>query len=547
MGKTNLSRREFIAAAGMGAAALTLSTGQLSAYAAKIGPREDYPVVVIGAGLGGLTAAAYLSRAGFPVTVVEQHSVPGGYATAFERGQGQYRFEVSLHGTSINNNTPAKILEELGILDRLDLVPLPDVYRIKTASSDIVVPHKDPQAFIQRLSERFPQEAAGIKGFVGEMLAIHDETEAYGRKGATLKRWSKMFFPILYPKMWKVRNQTLADLLDDHVADPEVRRSLSFLWGYYGLPPEKLSAFYYSIATASYLKNGSFYIKDRSQQLSDLLAEAIETAGGKLIYDTAAEKILLKDQAVSGVVLAGGATLPARAVVSNACAPTLFNEMLPAGSLPQTYLDKLRSYRPSISCFIVWLGIDRSLRGELPGYSTSIGSNHSPEESYSMALQGEIERVPYNLCLYDNLYEGYSAPGTSTLQIFALSGFDPWRPFEADYRGGQKAAYAAQKKRWAETLIRRAEADLLPGLSKMIKVQEAATPLTNWRFTGNTEGAIYGFEQSLENAFMNRISNQTPIKGLYLAGAWGEPGGGFTGVLRSGRRTFEKMMRAWGA
>jgi prolycopene isomerase len=547
MVNTNFSRREFIAAAGAGAAALTLSRTRLSAEAADLGPLENYPVVVIGAGLGGLTCGAYLARAGFPVTVVEQHSIPGGYATAFERAAGKFRFEVSLHGTSINNNTPAEILAELGILERLDLVPLPEVFRIKTTAGDIVVPQGDPPSFIQRLSERFPAEADGIAGFVNQMLAIHGETEAYGRKGESLKRWTKFLFPLLNPNMWKVRRQTLADLLDDHVADPEVRHTLSFLWGYYGLPPEKLSAFYYAIATASYLKNGSFYIKDRSQQLSDLLAETITAGGGELVYDTAVEKVELQNGAVSAAVLSDGSSLPARAVVSNASAPTLFNEMLPEGSLPQAYLERIRSYRPSISCFIVWLGVDRSLRGELPGYSTSVGSSHSPEESYALALRGEIERQPYTLCLYDNLYDGYSAPGTSTLQLFTLCGYAPWRQFEADYRLGRKRAYAAQKKHWADTLIRRAEADLLPGLSQMVAVEEAATPLTNWRYTGNTEGAIYGFEQSMENAFMNRISNQTPIKGLYLAGAWGEPGGGFSGALRSGRLTFEQIMRAWGA
>jgi prolycopene isomerase len=271
MVNTNFSRREFIAAAGAGAAALTLSRTRLSAEAADLGPLEKYPVVVIGAGLGGLTCGAYLARAGFPVTVVEQHSIPGGYATAFERAAGKFRFEVSLHGTSINNNTPAEILAELGILERLDLVPLPEVFRIKTTAGDIVVPQGDPPSFIQRLSERFPAEADGIAGFVNQMLAIHGETEAYGRKGESLKRWTKFLFPLLNPNMWKVRRQTLADLLDDHVADPEVRHTLSFLWGYYGLPPEKLSAFYYAIATASYLKNGSFYISAGHRDVVNLL------------------------------------------------------------------------------------------------------------------------------------------------------------------------------------------------------------------------------------------------------------------------------------
>ena len=80
----------------------------------------------------------------------------------------------------------------------------------------------------------------------------------------------------------------------------------------------------------------------------------------------------------------------------------------------------------------------------------------------------------------------------------------------------------------------------------VIEVKEAAPPLTNWRYTSNTEGAIYGFEQSMGNSFMRRIDNRSPIKRLYLAGAWGNPGGGFAGVLRAGEMTFQKMMEDWG-
>ena len=78
----------------------------------------------------------------------------------------------------------------------------------------------------------------------------------------------------------------------------------------------------------------------------------------------------------------------------------------------------------------------------------------------------------------------------------------------------------AEKERWAKTLIRRAEETVIPGLSSTIEVELTASPLTNWAFTGNTHGALYGFEQSMDNAYMTRIQNETPIEGLYLAGAW---------------------------
>jgi len=76
-------------------------------------------------------------------------------------------------------------------------------------------------------------------------------------------------------------------------------------------------------------------------------------------------------------------------------------------------------------------------------------------------------------------------------------------------------------------------------------VKESATPLTNWRFTRNPEGAIYGFEQAMNNSYMNRIDNRTPIKGLYLASAWSKPGGGYTAVMSSGQTAFAKLMEDW--
>ena len=112
----SLSRRSFLTISAMTAAALTLDWHKISAYAAKMGSESDYPTVVIGAGLGGLVCGAYLARQGVPVTVVEQHSIPGGYATSFDRAGGKFNFEVSLHGTSINNNGAARILDDIGIL-----------------------------------------------------------------------------------------------------------------------------------------------------------------------------------------------------------------------------------------------------------------------------------------------------------------------------------------------------------------------------------------------------------------------------------------------
>jgi len=542
--KEKISRRSFLTISAMTAAYLALDGEKISALAANMGPKSNYPTVIIGAGLGGLSCAAYLAKAGIPITVVEQHDIPGGYATSFDRAKGKFTFEVSLHGTSINNNAAARILKELGVMEKLQLVELPEVYHLKTSTMEISAPSRNPEAFIRLLSQHFPQEQEGIRGFINEIIAIAEEGSNLDQKKGKI---FKSLFPIQYPKMWKVRGQTLSQLLDSFVKDPALRDILTALWGYYGLPPSKLSGFYFAVATGEYLKNGSFYIKPNSQALSNALVEVIEASGGKMLYETKAEKILVKNGAVQGVVLSNGKVLPARAVASNASALTTFTEMLPREWVPADYLTKLQGYRPSISCFLVWLGLNRELRGKIKGYGIHVSSGQGSEADYQSYLKGEVEQGSFGVALYNNLFEGYSRPGTSNLMLLFLCGYEPWRKFEADYRAGRKEAYYKEKARWTDILIKRTEEKVIPGLSSMIEVKEAATPLTNWRFTGNTQGAIYGFEQSMENAFMNRIDNRTPIKGLYLSSAWGSPGGGYAGVLRTGEATFQKMMEDWGA
>ena len=538
-----ISRRSFLAISAITAASLALDWKKISAYAAKMGPKKEYPTVIIGAGLGGLCCGAYLTKQGIPVTVVEQHDIPGGYATTFDRAGGKFTFEVSLHGTSINNNAPARILKDVGVLDRLQLVELPEVYRLKAPNLDISVPQRDPEAYIRLLAKHFPSEKDGIRGFLQEMIGLAEEVNRFHLKKGKI---FKLLFPIQYRKMWNVRNKTLADLMNDYVKDPDLQNVFASLWSYYGLPPSKLSGFYYANAIGDFLKNGSYYIKERSQQLSSALADVIEGSGGKILYETLVQKILVKNGAVKGVVISGGKVLPARAVVSNASALTTFRKMLPPEVVPADYLKKLEGYRPSISTFIVWLGLNRELRAKIEGCGIHVSSGKGPESDYQFYSRGEVDKGSFSVSIYDNLFEGYSVPGTSTVMLLFLSGYEPWRKFETDYRAGRKDAYYKEKERWTEILIRRAEEKVVPGLSSMIEVKEAATPLTNWRYTRNTEGAIYGFEQSMDNAYMKRIDNQTPINGLYLASAWGNPGGGYSGVLRGGESTFQKMMEDWG-
>jgi phytoene dehydrogenase-like protein len=545
MWSKRITRREFLGVSAMAAASTALCctslniSKKLEALRDKKKYPSQYPTVVIGAGLGGLTCAVFLARAGFPVTVLEQHDVPGGYATSFKRGD--YDFEVSLHATSVKNNAIHDMYRDLGLLEKIELVELERSHRVLSPEYDIILPDCDPDAYVDLLSSKFPQERKGIKGFVGEIIGIHNETYKLYRTIREKGDFVRATFPLQYPKMWNVRSKTLAQLLDDHVKDRRVRGILSYLWGYYGLPPSRLSGFLYATATGDYLKNGSYYIKSRSQSLSNALADIIRESGSVLL-GTSAESIIARGGVVSGVRTADGKIIPARIVVSNANVPDTFNRMLSTDLDCSDYLKKLSGYRPSISAFNVWLGLKGELRGKIPGCCIHVSTGDDSDTSYGNALKGDFGKNGFGVAVYDNYFKGYSIPGRSTVSIIQLSGYEPWRSFERDYFAGRKREYLRVKDRIAKELIHRAEKYVIPDLSSMIEVVESSTPLTNLRYTRNPEGAIYGYEQSMDNSFMNRIENNTPVKGLYLASAWGNPGGGYSGVMRCGANTFKRIV-----
>ena len=552
MSKNNhisISRREFIQLAAAATAALTVDWGQVKSLAAAIEPKKDFPVVVIGGGLGGLSAAAHLAQNGFPVTLIEQHDRPGGYATSFDRKGGRYTFDVSLHATASAKGGLKESLEGAGVLDKVKTVELPELCRIITPDHDLIWPQRNPAAIIKQLTQIFPDEVEGIKGFFDEILGVIDEAlKPFDRNSW----WDLIRFPWTHQKMWAIRNETLAQVLDQYTRDPKLRSILSTFWPYYGLPPSKLSGFYYAIATASYIQYGGHYIKHRSQDLSNALMQAIENAGGQVLLETEVIDITLKEGVVTGVVLDNGKKLNAKAVISNASVPTtmdlLSRDTAPADmpSKATAYSEKLKSYRPSLSSFLVWLGLNREIGETVKGYEIFFSQHYDPEKTYQAYLACDPHNSGLGVTIYDNAFDGYSTPGTSTVQLLILSGYGPWKGFENDYFAGRKKAYRKQKEKIAKALIDQAEKRVIPGLSSMIEVMEAATPLTNVYYTGNPEGAIYGYEQSMNNAYMNRLQNTTPYKGLYLASAWCNPGGGFQPCLDSGAQAFNALVKDWG-
>ena len=538
-----LNRRDFIKSllAGLSVTALDWSafpTAGRTSYSS-----DEFDAIIIGAGLGGLSCGAAFARQGFKPLVVEQHSKAGGYATTFKRKD--FVFDVSLHSTGAGErNGIHNLIAGFPEITTVEFVPHPHLYRMLYPDYDIRVPQKNLRGYIDMLSGYFPEEKAGIEGIFEDMQGLLNDIQKISQAQNQI---DMSRFALDFPFLAKSVGKTWGQLVDARINNTKLKAIVSSLWVYFGLPPSKLSPFYYAMPTMGYLQGGGYYPIGKSQKISDALVKFIEEHGGKVLLSRKVKEILINDHAAYGIKTEKGEEFRSKVVVSNASAPVTFKKMMQENDYLKEYLNRLDTYSISLSSFQIFLGLNKDLIGELGIKDTEIFYNtgYDQDADYLSMQKSNVENGGYALTLYDNLYKGYSPEGKNILNILNLQGYEHWLPYESDYFQGKKDAYLKEKKRLADIMIDQAEKTLLPGLRAAIEVIEIGTPLTNVRYTGNYCGAVYGFDQTLDNCGQNRLGHKTPIKNLYLAGAWTRPGHGYGAVIPSGLECFTEIMQEW--
>ena len=544
MTQDKIMRRDFLKAALAGLPALALDWDSFPRGDQAAAPKESWDAIIIGSGLGGLSCAAAFARQGFKALVLEQHTVPGGYATTFKR-PGGFEFDVSLHSTTVGErNGLYNLIAGFPEIEDINFVPHQGLYRAIFPEHDIRVPQKDTAGYIALLAGHFPAEKEGLENLFRAIEGVGADLNKYAAAGGQVDMAT---FPRDYPHLLRCVTNTWEQFQAGHIKDPKLKAIVSSLWGYFGLPPSRLASMYYALPLSGYLAQGGYYPVGKSQKISSALAKFIEDRGGKVQLKSRVDAVLLKDQAATGVRTADGKEYLGKVVVSNASAYETFHKMVGAEDFLKAYLARLDGFSISLSSFQVFLGLKKDLIKEVGVKDSEIFyyPDYDHEAGYKASLSADVEHSGFGLTLYDNLYAGYSPKGKNTLNILALQGYEPWKKYEADYFAGRKDAYRAEKERLADILIKKIEASLLPGLSRAIEVKEIGTPLTNLRYTGNTRGAIYGFDQTLDNAMPRRLEHRTPVRHLYLAGAWTQPGHGYGAVIPSGLQCFGEIMREW--
>ena len=496
---------------------------------------DEYDVIVIGSGMGGLTAAALTSGAGLRTLVLEHHFSPGGNAQCFRRKK-MFDFDVGLHyiGDCGPGGLYQAVLRQLGLADKVGFLPMdqdgfdtliyPDLrFRVPAGWDN----------YERRLKEAFPEEARAIERFLSFMKAM-----AHRRFGGSTPEIEALEERLRKP--WDAC--TLGEVFDSLECSLRLRSVLSAESGNYGAPPSRASAALHAFILDHYLK-GAYYVHGGSRTLIDALVGTIEENGGRVRLRSRVSRILVEGGRATGVELAKGEVFRARHVISNADAKRTLLEMVGEERISAGLRERLLAYRMSLPLFVVYLALqvdphDLGLRNS----NYLLAPTYDPEEQYAACLAGEIPERPGAYITIASLKDPESrniAPeGYTNLQIMTIAPaqLSSWGAEQGPASGGRyrhTMPYTVAKRTLEERLLEVAD-EMMPGLVRNVVWRESATPLTQERFTLSTGGTSYGFEHAPDQFGDRRLASQTEIPGLYLAGASTVFGHGIAGAMVSG-------------
>lgn len=476
-----------------------------------------YDIIVIGAGLGGLTAGAKLAKEGKKVLIVEQHDRAGGCATTFQRGD--YTFEVGLHEMDglDPRDMKTKIFRDLGVFEHVEFLKVPEFYHFVHGDFQLTIPH-DPVRAMEILTASFPDEEVGIKAYFDQMLNAR-------KKGKESENEPE---------------RSLGEFLDSIINDELLKLVLLGNLGYFHDDPYSLSLNYYSVAQGSYYQGGGNFIRGGSQKLSDYLAGVIADHGGEVLLNHLVTSIETDGNSATGITyrkLAKGAeevfTAQASVIIANASIPLVANNLLPkvAG---ESLFKQVEELANGASLLTVYLGFDAPPK--------RLGSKNYSTFFFDETIQNQKDIKTNNSSDFANrsfTFVDYSQVDAALTTDDKGVGVICCIDYLSDWDTLDKSSYKARKEEVARIFIQKLEQHI-PGIAAHIVQAEVGTSKTVARYTLNPGGAVYGFAQT---PYRVRKDNIQSVDNLYFASAWTKTGGGFSGAIFSGYLCAMGIMR----
>ncbi|MBS1802954.1 MAG: NAD(P)/FAD-dependent oxidoreductase [Acidobacteria bacterium] len=482
--------------------------------------RTGKKIVIVGAGIAGLSAAVYALKCGYEVEVLEMHDMAGGLAMSWHRGP--YTFETCLHwligskpGGEFN-----RVWKELVDLDRLTFVNPHEFVRIETEDGESLRVYTNADMLEAELLRRSPDDFAAINDFIHSIRTL-GKFRLLDPSGGLAENWFNMLrdLPVM-PLLMKLGKMS-GKQYGVRFADPLLRDFFST--GDMG----KLTAIAMVLSLAWMNEQDAGYCIGGSQALIRLFEEKIDELGGEIRYNARVERVIVEQDCAIGVQLVGGEAIPADWVISAADGHATVYDML-SGRYVDDAIRRIYAEAETFASYIqVSLGIARDLSDQPPMLTRILDS------PVTVDPETRLRHVGFRFFHFDPTFA--PAGKTAVTSVLPTRNYEYW----ANLRDHEPQLYRAEKARVAESVIQVLEKHL-PGIRKVIEVVDVSTPATVIRYTGNWKGSQEGWLM-LPGAGLKPYPNTLPkLDGFFLIGQWIMPGGG----LPSGPMTARPAIKA---
>ncbi len=501
--------------------------------------KDSYDVVVIGAGVGGLTAAALLSKAGLAVCVLEKEPHVGGYLAGFCRKR--FVFDTAIHW--LNQYGAGGILEKLFMAigsDHPQAVEQHRIRRYKGEDFDYLLT-SNPNEMRDQLILDFPKERRGIEKLflkarqIGRSFKNYnrvfrsEETMSLFQKLKNKMRMLEFAIPFI-PYLSYSGEKGLKKGLNRFFKDDQLQQIFS--------GEQELLGCLIPIGW-SYFHDFQSPPKGGSQVITQWLQYVIEFYKNPIGLQCQVKQIYVENGQAAGLSFEHSGNLHhinSKYIIAACDIETLYEKMLPANAIPATLKKKLKDADLYSSSITVSLALDCT--AESLGFNEELIHLVDEHQSFIDQSGGDPMRSEISI-LAPSMRDKSLAPenqGTLTLYMPSSMAYKNEWETHLDISGirVRGEAYKKLKKEVADILIQRVEEKLAPTLRSHILFYEVATPVTHWRYTGNKNGTMMGARPGRKN-MKNKISHyKTPVKNLILGGHWAELGGGVPIAAKAG-------------
>lgn len=507
-----------------------------------------YDAIVIGSGIGGMTAAACLAELGSKVLVLEQHYTAGGFTHSYARNG--YEWDVGVHYIGdvgaphtltrrLFDFVSGGALEWAAMDDHFDRIFLGDesfdlVATPKNYRAELLKHFPDEQAAIDEYFRRIATAASSMRLLTMEKLLPGVAASAV----RALRRWRA--------PAWL--NHTTREVLESLTDNQKLIAVLTGQWGDNGLPPAQSSFIIHSLIARHYLYGG-YYPVGGASRMAETIIPQIQKNGGELFTYASVQQILIDKGRAVGVRMADDTEIHAPIVISNAGVFNTFGKLLPAEVAKKSgYLHKLDSVKRSMASLGMYIGVQATAEQlGLPKTNYWLYASEDYEGSLERFF-ADPDKAPIPL-VYISFPSAKDPafldkyPGRATIEIVAPGPHD-WFARWADQPWGKRGEdYEALKEKWSQRLLERLY-EHFPQLRGRIDYYELSTPLSTDYFCRYETGEIYGLDHDPSRFEQRWLKPKTDIPGLYLTGqdvitcgvAGAMIGGLATAVAVSGRR-----------